>query len=379
MRTLFYIGLVCWMLFDVANIYFIMPLPGSQEMNSLNFAYFLYSMRWTFRFFFITMIILGLQSAFQASKWLAIISLLVSVSVFYFTQFQMAAERNFYQPSQLEMKDVKSNIVPIDRLVLGVFHRGVAKAYPIQFIGYHHQVRDSIGDKPVMITYCTVCRTGKVYKPIVEGKTENFRLVGMDHYNAMFEDKTTKSWWRQATGEAVAGKLKGIQLPEIPALQVSLANWIKLYPGTLIMQPDKKFQVEYDSMKTYELGRLTGRLTRRDTMSWMDKSWVVGVIIGNVQKAYDWNMLLKKRIIYDNLNNQSIVIILASDDQSFMVLEKVNKQQTFSISNDTLISLDNQYTFFGVSLDKNKSDLKKFTAYQEYWHSWKTFHPATMR
>ena len=70
-----------------------------------------------------------------------------------------------------------------------------------------------------MITYCTVCRTGRVYSPIVNGKLEKFRLVGMDHFNAMFEDETTKSWWQQATGIAIAGPLKGSRLEEIPSHQ----------------------------------------------------------------------------------------------------------------------------------------------------------------
>ena len=42
-----------------------------------------------------------------------------------------------------------------------------------------------------MVTYCTVCRTGRVFSPIVEGQPETFRLVGMDHFNAMFEDEGT--------------------------------------------------------------------------------------------------------------------------------------------------------------------------------------------
>ena len=86
---------------------------------------------------------------------------------------------------------------------------GEAKAYPIQLIGYHHQVMDTVGNEPVIITYCTVCRTGRVYSSSLNGRHESFRLVGMDHFNAVFEDETTKTWWQQATGEAIAGPLKG--------------------------------------------------------------------------------------------------------------------------------------------------------------------------
>ena len=108
---------------------------------------------------------------------------------------------------------------------------GDARAYPVQFIGYHHQVRDTVGGTPVLVSFCTVCRTGRVFSPLVDRHEETFRLVGMDHFNAMFEDRTTGTWWRQANGEAIAGPKKGAKLAEIPTEQVTLGTWLALHPG----------------------------------------------------------------------------------------------------------------------------------------------------
>ncbi len=379
MKKLFYFGILGLILFEIANVYFIMPMPGSQDMNSIDAAYFLYSWRWVFRGLLGLMVVLGLKSAFSSSKWLPIFPILGLMGIAYETNFEMAADTMFYQPKVLEVKNIQENKVENDPLVIGVTHEGEAKAYPIQYLGYHHQVRDTIGNKPIMVTYCTVCRSGRVYEPIVNGKLENFRLVGMDHFNAMFEDKTTKSWWQQATGEAVTGTLKGYQLPEFPFMQTTLNKWIELYPNTLVMQPDKNFQVQYDSMRTYEKGKLTGKLTRRDTASWKDKSWIVGVEVGKVSRAYDWNLLQKERIIYDELDNQPIALILSKDSLSFVVLQRVNKEQTFILVNDTLKSKENNYNFAGTSLNPSIPHLKRINAYQEYWHSWQTFHPLTKK
>ena len=379
MKRLFYVGILGFILFEIANVYFIMPMPGSQDLNSIDAAYFLYSWRWVFRIIFGLMVILGLKSAFSSSKWLSIIPILALLGIAYETNFVMAADSMFYQPTVLAIKNVEENKVENDRLVIGVAHEGEAKAYPIQYLGYHHQVRDTLGNKPIMVTYCTVCRTGRVYEPIVNGKSEDFRLVGMDHFNAMFEDKTTKSWWQQATGKAVTGTLKGYQLPEFPSMQTTLSKWTELYPNTLVMQPDKNFQVQYDSMRTYEKGRLTGQLTRRDTASWQNKSWVVGVEIGKVSKAYDWNLLQKERIIHDELDNQPIAIVLSKDSSSFIVLERLNKEQKFLLSNDTLKGEMNSYNFMGQSLNPMIPNLIRVNAYQEYWHSWQHFHPTTKK
>src|SRR5688572_7438454 len=210
MKKLFYIGLSGLAIYEILKVYFIMPMPGSQRMNSLDVAYFLHSFRWAFRIIFIVMIAVGAFKAFQIKrKWIPAICLAAALYVAYTFNFEMLAEEMFKPPSDLSFKPKSGNILTDSSLIIGVEHNGEAKAYPIRYILYHHQVKDTIGGKPMIITYCNVCRTGRVFEPTVNDKHEEFRLVGMDHFNAMFEDATTGSWWRQATGEAVAGPLKG--------------------------------------------------------------------------------------------------------------------------------------------------------------------------
>ncbi len=276
--------------------------------------------------------------------------------------------------------DVNKVINMNNPFILGISLNGESKAYPIQFLGYHHQVRDSIGGKPIMVTYCTVCRTGRVFEPLIEGKPEEFRLVGMDHFNAMFEDKSSGSWWRQVNGKAVVGPLKGKSLPEIPSIQTTLEKYIELYPNTLIMQADEEFKEKYEDMSKYEFGASKSKLTLRDKASWKDKSWVVGLESGSESKAYDWNRLQKERIIHDELGGRPVAIILSGDNKSFVALERLNKEQLFSLNNDTLISSSGmRYNFIGISLDSSKTNLKRLNAYQEYWHSWQIFHPLTKK
>ena len=42
MKKIFYIGVLGFGLFEILNVYFIMPMPGSQQMNSIDLAYFLH-------------------------------------------------------------------------------------------------------------------------------------------------------------------------------------------------------------------------------------------------------------------------------------------------------------------------------------------------
>jgi hypothetical protein len=383
MRKVFYVAVLSLILFEVANVYFIMPMPGSQQMNSINLAYFLYHFRWVFRVVLGLLILVGLPSAFSHTRLLtkivAVVCLLLLGGIAYATNFIMAADAMFLPPKKVQFANAANSKVDSDRMIIGIAYKGQAKAYSIQYLGYHHQVLDTIAAKPVMVTYCTVCRTGRVFEPVINQRQETFRLVGMDHFNAMFEDKTTKSWWRQVTGEAIAGKLKGQQLPEFPSTQMSLGQWLLLYPNSLIMQPDTVFSAAYTAMKSYEGGLSKSNLTKRDTVAWQDKAWVVGVVHKKETKAYDWITLQEQRIIYDVLNQQPIALILASDNKSFVALQRTDINQRFTLTNDTLSDIKNQYTLLGKSANAALPDLVKLPAYQEYWHSWRTFHPTTKR
>ncbi|MFT3681892.1 MAG: DUF3179 domain-containing (seleno)protein [Ferruginibacter sp.] len=378
MKKLFYLGWLGLLLFEIANVYFIMPMPGSQQMNSLDGAYFLYKWRWVFRALFGIMIVVGLMKANWKRKWTLAIPLLLLAAVIYMTNFNMAADHMFYMPKNVLMANAAGNKVDSNRLVIGVVNNGEAKAYPIRFLGYHHQVQDTVGGKPLLVTYCTVCRTGRVYEPLVNGKHEDFRLVGMDHFNAMLEDVTTHSWWRQATGEAVTGKLKGERLPEFLSQQTSLAKWLALHPGSLVMQEDPAFKDSYDTTGKFESGKSTSKLTGTDSLSWKNKSWVVGVKAGNETKAYDWNELKAKRVVNDKVGGKNIIVVLAKDDKSFFAFENPDAAQPFSLVNDTLVQNKVQYSINGKAVSGNVS-LKPVPAYQEFWHSWKTFQPATLK
>lgn len=379
MKQLFYTGIICLTLFEIANVYFIMPMPGSQRMDSLGIAYFLYQWRWVFRSIFGVMIAAGLLPALRSTRWWALGALLVAGIAVYLFNFDMAADKMFYQPRTLRLAGAQTNKVNLNKLVLGVALDGQAKAYPIQFIGYHHQVRDTVGSTPVMVTYCTVCRSGRVFAPTVGGRPETFRLVGMDHFNAMLEDASTGSWWRQATGEAVAGPLKGQNLPELPATQTTLREWLALHPNSLVMQPDSAFAEEYTDMDSYDTGRGRGKLTGTDSLSWHDKSWVAGMEINGIAKAFDWNRLKKERVINDQVGEQPVVLALAADSLSFFAFQRPSAEAVFTLRNDTLFSMGSAWNLLGGVISGPAQPLRPITTYQEFWHSWSTFHPYTTR
>ncbi len=379
MKKLFYVGISLLLLFEIVNVYFIMPMPGSQRMASIDLAYTLYSWRWLFRAIFAGMIIASAPSVWRApgrQRFAVPVLLAFAVVVAYAINFQMVADRMFIAPKSVLMLPADRNKVDTARLVVGIVIDGEARAFPVQFIGYHHQVRDTVAGKPVMVSYCTVCRTGRVFSPVVDGHSETFRLVGMDHFNAMFEDATTHSWWRQANGEAIAGPSKGKTLTELPSRQVRLSEWLREHPRSLIMQPDSALATNYSKDFDYETGASRKSLTGTDTVSWHDKAWVVGITVNGQSKAYDWNRLRREKVVNDVLGGKPIVLAIASDKSSFCAFVRPNVATSFAVRHDSLVASSTSYAFSGQGAN---SALEPVSASQEFWHSWRTFQPATTK
>jgi len=435
----------CSILFvtEILRVYLIMPFPGSQQANTITLAWYLDHYHWYLFFLGIILICYPIYLIIRYGRTPARIGITLTIAlfavVFYFFNFRFEADKMFYQPSTIRFADAATNKVPEDKLVIGVVLHGEAKAYPIQIIGYHHQVRDTFGTTPVMITYCTVCRTGRIFDPIRRGnetqngsqaqngsesqsasKNENesdrpagdegYRLVGMDHFNAMFEDKKTKSWWAQATGIAIAGPEKGAHLTEFPSQQTTLKNWLRQHPDSRILQPDTLYKKKYDALALYDNGTIPGGLEHRDTSSWKPKSWVIGIVVQPEAapqkpeqnkpaqnepaqkatppqaKAYDWNDLTKKQLIEDTIGSLPVLLVLGSDTTYHHAWSRIVKDQTLTfqkVAGQPLLA-DNtgsQWDLDGNCISGQFKDqqLQPLQTYQEFWHSWSHFHPGTTR
>jgi Protein of unknown function (DUF3179) len=390
-KLLLAIGIILLFAAEILKVYFIMPFPGSQHNNTIDIAYFLHTKIIYIRIIALLCIAYGLYG--RLGKWKIWQKLLLGfvtalyLFIFYACNYYLLADKMFYQPRIKNFAEGKGEKVNDQQLVIGVELNGQAKAYPIEIIGYHHQVKDTLGGKPIIVTYCTVCRTGRVYSPMVDNKYETFRLVGMDHFNAMFEDATTKSWWRQATGEAIAGPLKGKLLEEIPSAQMSLQSWLQKKPGSFVLQPDSNFKKQYKDLAGFDNGTIKGSLEKRDSASWHFKSWVIGIQYKDISKAYDWNELVSKWVINDSIPQLPVMIALEPDSVTFHAWSRsVNGQSlVFTMNKDRKLLSDSQtgsvWNFEGVCIEGTLKDqrLLPVHAYQEFWHSWQTFHPSTLQ
>jgi len=107
--------------------------------------------------------------------------------------------------------------------VIGLEINGEARAYPLRILIWHEIVNDTVGDVPVVVTYCPLCNSAVVYDRRVAGQAVEFGTTGkLRNSDLVMYDRTTESWWQQFLGEAIVGTRTGYRLQAIPA---RLESW----------------------------------------------------------------------------------------------------------------------------------------------------------
>jgi hypothetical protein len=386
-KRLLWIGTICLILPALLQAYLLMPFPGSQDLEAIKLTYYLEKIILTSRI--IGLLLLAYPAWFYITKGnikqkvLVGVIVLIAGGLYYFTDVSYRAEVMFKEPGKIQFANQKDNKVPDSLVVMTVVNGGVAKAYPIKFIGYHHKIQDSVGDKPVLVTYCTMCRTGLVFSPIVDGKKQTFRLVGARHYNAVIEDADTKTWWYQATGEAAVGEQAGKRLDIIPSDQMTLKSFFAQYPDGLVFQPDNTFNEEYDVLKTYDRRQRKDEDSLKNPDKVWDKSWVIGVSINKKNKAYVWPNVVRLTTLNDKVGDTPIAIVIEPDYHSYHVFGRTVEGKILNFVQDPAGFRDREtnslWNWKGECVDgelKGKT-LPKIQSYQEYLRAWKQFHQPT--
>lgn len=371
---------------ELLRMWFLMPFPGSQERDMVAFSFFMHKQIWWMRLILFLVIAQEcFHLAVRRRKRALLVAgavLLLYAGIAYFMNFRIAPSRIFEASTKPLLVPVADNKVHPGKLVIGVEINGEAVAYPIEIIGYHHQVRDIVGRKEILVTYCTACRSGRVFDPVVDGQTAYFRLVGMDRYNAIFEDDVTGSWWMQATGEAVAGDQHGTSLPEIPAQQVTLQKWLEQYPDSKILQADPKFLKRYGQLTGFDEGNNGNEMESRNQMPWQEKSWVVVAEVNGMTRAYDWGKLEQEHIIQDTLNRTPIAITLDLDGKSFYAFSRRHNDRQYQFMYDDKLTnalmettTNTRWSFAGKCFEGPDSSvqLQPIPVYQEFFHTYETF------
>ncbi|MBI3457936.1 MAG: DUF3179 domain-containing protein [Candidatus Rokubacteria bacterium] len=187
-----------------------------------------------------------------------------------------------------------------------------ARAYPLQILMWHEIVNDTVGGRPVTVTYCPLCNSGLVFDRVVDGKTLDFGTSGkLYKSDLVMYDRQSHSLWAQMEGRAIVGEKAGTRLKLIPANTIAYDEWKAAHPGGKVLSRETGHRRPYgvNPYEAYDQPALTPFLfTGRPDPRRPPKERVVGVIVGGQARAYPWPVLEKRRVVHDTVGGERVVV-----------------------------------------------------------------------
>ncbi len=123
---------------------------------------------------------------------------------------------------------------------------GDARAYPLAVLTWHEIVNDTVGDVPVIVTFCPLCHTALVFERELDGRLHDFGVSGNLRLSDMvMYDRQTESWWQQATGQGIVGELTGAKLEFVPSQLIGFDQFAEAYPDGVVLSRDTGHRRDY--------------------------------------------------------------------------------------------------------------------------------------
>ncbi|MFQ5659030.1 MAG: DUF3179 domain-containing protein [Gammaproteobacteria bacterium] len=233
--------------------------------------------------------------------------------------------------------------------IIGVYHNGIAKAYPIRILDWHEIVNDRFTDEAVLISYCPLCGSGMVFTVQGAGVHFTFGVSGLLYNNdVLLYDRQTGSLWSQILGKAISGPLKGVTLPLLPSANTTWRAWQTRYPETLVLSTDTGYRRNYRH-SPYRGYSSSGELyfpVEHKSNEYRRKELVLGVTLNKQHKAYPFMELKKQGLpaFKDNVAGKRMTVEWSASEKSARLL------------------------------DENGTEVPSVVA---YWFAWYAFHPDT--
>jgi hypothetical protein len=295
--------------------------------------------------------------------------------------------------------------------VIALDINGEARAYPLQILIWHEIVNDTIGEVPVIVTFCPLCNSALVFDRRLNGETYEFGTSGLlRNSDLVMYDRTTESLWQQFTGEGIVGDLAGEQLTFLPSSLVSFADFRDAFPEGMVQSQatgfDRAYGINpYAGYDTYDnplsqggnIALLGQEADRR--LPAAERVVTVPLDDAGIDIAYPLSILSEVFVINDQQGDQDIVVFFSHGTSSALGAQLIaigedvgatgvfdpnleGQKLTFSQVDDIIVDdqTASRWNILGQATQgalAGKS-LQPLVHGDHFWFSWAAFKPDTV-
>ena len=277
-----------------------------------------------------------------------------------------------------------------------------ARAYPIQILIWHEIINDTVGDEPLIVSFCPLCNTAIAFKRTLNGQVLDFGTTGrLRHSNLIMYDRQTETWWQQATGEAIAGELTGSQLEFYPASMISWQDFKSRYPEGKVLSRETGHSRDYGNNPYFgydDIDQTPFLFSGRTPDQLPPMTRVLTVERSGEAVAYPYELLREQKVINDTVGSEAIVVFWAEGTASALDTRDIPEGrdvgaavaylrwldgQTLTFKSTDNKILDEQtgseWNIFGQAVmgELKGKRLAPIISINHFWFSWAAFKPRT--
>jgi hypothetical protein len=140
-------------------------------------------------------------------------------------------------------------LVDADR-VIGVALGDEARAYPLRVLNWHEIANDTLGGRPIAVTYNPLTDAAVAFDRRLEDGPVVFGHSGLLYNsNLLLYDRRPRpeasTLWSQLLAEGVAGPRAGQPLEVLPASVCRWDTWQRAHPETSVVAPEPRWMKKY--------------------------------------------------------------------------------------------------------------------------------------
>ncbi len=230
-----------------------------------------------------------------------------------------------------------------------------------------------------------------MFRAEARGQRLYFENAGVAGGNELFKDRETGSRWQQSSLEAISGPLKGEHLALYPFLLTTWAEWRRLHPDTLVLEPLPGY-AERIPEKNEEIrrgllqeGEAPKGVTYRDARL-TPRTMVLGLQLQGEAEAFPLDALRQVKVVNTVLGGVPIVVVHqpSSDTTTAFVARAGGRVLTFAPARADATELFDEQTrsrwtpYGDCTAGRLKgSKLEPVILEPEYWFAWSEFHQQT--
>jgi len=278
-----------------------------------------------------------------------------------------------------------------------------AKAYPIQILIWHEIANNTVGGEPLVVTFCPLCNTAIAFKRTVDGEVFDFGTTGRLRYsNLIMYDRQTETWWQQATGEAIAGELTGMQLEFYPATIISWQDFKATHQDGKVLSRETGYPrnygnnpyIGYDDVNNPPF--LYRGPTTPDQLPPVAR--VLTIDLNGEAVAYPYETLQGNGVANDTVGSEDVVVFWQAgtvspldrattasgrDVGAAAAFSRTVDEQTLTFTTDNGTIIDNEtgstWNVLGMATSGplTGTQLTTVVSVNHFWFSWAAFRPET--